>query len=87
MGRGPMSKLFTPVHALVLCALLASPGAFAGGRDGGGNGDSRTLQAGDEFGFHREIDKRQSCVDNAFNTDELRRCDMMSPEHMETEQY
>lgn len=71
-----MYKLFTPVHALALAALLSSPAAFAGGRDGGGNGDSKAIAASDEFGNNREINKKERCVEDSFTADDARRCEM-----------
>lgn len=71
-----MSKLFTPVHALAILAFLSAPGAFAGGRDGGGNGDNKAISASDEFGSNREINKKERCVEDSFTADEARRCEM-----------
>ena len=74
-----MYKLLTAVF--ILSVLSASP-AFAG-RDSGGNGDSQTLQAGDEFADKREINKRDRCVDDAHTTDEARRCVMNNGEEQQ----
>lgn len=74
-----MSKLLTAV--LFVSALTAT--VAHAGRDSGGNGDSRILSAGDEFGDKREVNKKDRCVEDAFTTDDVRRCEMNNGEEQQ----